>query len=447
MEVLFESSNRISHDVGFEKALLKGQAPDKGLYTPKNIPKFTLDEIYTHKEMTYAEIAYDVCEKFVGNDFPKSILKKIVEKAYDFDVPLENLFGKTYIMRLDRGPTASFKDFAARCMAGLMEHFLSKNNEKLLILTATSGDTGSAVANAFNNVKKIQVVVLYPFDEVTKRQRKQMTTLEGNVVSIGLDAKFDDCQALVKKAFSDPELNHLCLSSANSINIGRLIPQSIYYFWAYSRVAKDGEEIIFSIPSGNFGDLMGGLIAKKMGLPVKKFIAATNSNNEFPKFLETMEYTPISPSLACISNAMNVGHPSNLARIVHMYGGWMDETGNINKKPDMEALKKDIWSKSVTDEETIATIKSVYEKYSCILEPHGAVGVNALLEYTDSKDDILAVSLETADPAKFPDEIKKGLGLNPILPKALSNVMNKKENIIRLNADYMDLKKYLLDNY
>ena len=192
---------------------------------------------------------------------------------------------------------------------------------------------------------------------------------------------------------------------------------------------------------------MGGLIAKKMGLPVKKFIVATNSNNEFPKFLETGKYAPISPSIACISNAMNVGHPSNLARIVHMYGGWMDERGNIKEKPDMASLKKDIWSKSVSDEETIATIKSVYEKYSCMLEPHGAVGVNALLEYTNSKDDVLSLSLETADPAKFPDEIKRVLGLDPALPKSLFDVMNKRENLIRLKPGYGDLKKYLLDNY
>ncbi|MFH1127355.1 MAG: threonine synthase [archaeon] len=370
----YYSTNMHCDDVDFERALFLGLAPDKGLFMPRKLPSFSSDEIEAMKRMEYDEIAYVVLKRIIGDDVDDLALRRITKDAYNFRVPIEKVTDKDHIMRLDCGPTASFKDFAARMMARLMQYFMKKKDMEITILTATSGDTGSAVAQAFFGLSNIRVVVLFPKDEVSERQRRQMTTLSGNITAIAVDGKFDDCQAMVKEAFSDPDLLGINLTSANSINIGRLIPQSIYYFYAYSRVARDGEEIVFSVPSGNFGDLMGGLFAKKMGLPVARFIAAVNENNEFPVFLETGEYAKISPSRNCVSNAMNVGHPSNLARLVALYGGQMDERGMINKMPDMNAMRSDVFSLSVLDDETRDVIKRVYEKYKVVLEPHGAVG-------------------------------------------------------------------------
>src|SRR6185369_14296558 len=266
-------------------------------------------------------------------------------------------------MRLDQGPTASFKDFAAQMMARLMGRFLREDGHQLTILTATSGDTGSAVAHAFHNIPGIRVIVLFPFAEVSVSQRKLMTTLRDNVRTVAIDGKFDDCQAMVKRAFADPALKHISLSSANSINIGRLLPQSVYYFYAASRLAKPGEPIVFSVPSGNFGDMMGAVVARQMGLAVKKIIASVNDNDAFPRFLETGIYQKVVPSRNSLSNAMNVGHPSNLARLVAVYGGQMDETGRINKMPDREAMRRDLFSTSVSDERTRKTFIDVYHKY------------------------------------------------------------------------------------
>ncbi len=351
-------------------------------------------------------------------------------------------------MRLDRGPTASFKDFAARLMGRWMQYYLKKENRKMLILTATSGDTGSAIANAFYGLDNIEVVILYPTTEVTDRQRKQMTTLHKNISVISLDGKFDDCQALVKMAFSDHDLDHLGLSSANSINIGRLLPQAMYYIYAYSRLAQsENDEIVFSVPSGNFGDLMGGLIAKKMGLPVKKFVIATNSNDEVPKYFNEGFYKTIVPSINCISSAMNVGHPSNMARIISLYGGVMDEKGNIIKQPNLDLLKNDMFAVSVTEEETRKAIKMMYDKHKIIIEPHGAVGWNGLQKYYANvgNDGDLAVCLETAHPAKFPKEINEIIGIDPELPDSLKELDDKEEKMTRLKNNYSDFKKYLLN--
>ena len=253
-------------------------------------------------------------------------------------------------MRLDQGPTASFKDFAARLMGRLINYYLRLEKKQLLILTATSGDTGSAIANAFYGLDNIQVLVLFPEKEVTPRQRKQMTTLGGNVSIIAVDGKFDHCQALVKEAFSDPELGHLPMSSANSINIGRLVPQIVYYFYAHSRLRRQpDEQAVFSVPSGNFGDMMGAVLAMRMGLPVKRLVIATNENDEFPRYVASGAYQAIEPSRNCISSAMNVGHPSNLARLIDLYGGRMDEKGVISAAADMERLRREIFAVSVDD--------------------------------------------------------------------------------------------------
>jgi len=450
--LLFYSTNQKAKPLTFGEALIKGLAPDKGLYMPEKIPSFTKEEIASFSKMEYHEIAFAVGKKFLYGQISDENLFEIVKDAYNFSVPLEKVYDNKFVMRLDQGPTASFKDFAARMMGRLMQYFLKINNRNLLILTATSGDTGSAIANAFYGLNNIKVLVLYPKTEVTDRQRKQMTTLGENINTIALDGKFDDCQALVKEAFSDSELDYLNLSSANSINIGRLIPQIVYYFYSFAKLRKgtENDDIIFSVPSGNFGDMMGGIIAKNMGLPIKKFVIATNENDEFPKFLSSGEYEKIEPSKDCLSSAMNVGHPSNIPRLIALYGGVMDEKGNIFKQPDMQKLRNDIFAICVNDEETKTTIKNAYDEYQLLLEPHGAVGWKGLQTYlSENHEDKnqVCVSFETAHPAKFPEQINNILNFDPELPDSLKGLENRQEIITDMSKSYIDFKNYLKDNY
>ncbi len=448
MKISFYSTNNEAPEVNIQKAILTGQAPDKGLYMPKNFPVLTDEELNSLRTMKYSEIAYLITSKMLSEFVPDEKLKSLCEEAYNFEVPIEKISGNKYIMRLDRGPTASFKDFAARLMARLMNYFLEKQGKNLLILTATSGDTGGAVADAFYGQKNVRVVVIYPKNEISDRQRKQMTTLGKNITALGIDGKFDDAQKMVKQAFTDPDLEHLYLSSANSINFGRLLPQTVYYFHAYAKLTKNNsEKVIFCVPSGNFGDLMGGLFASKMGLPVKKFIAAVNENDEFPKFLENGIYKKIDPSKACLSNAMNVGHPSNLARLIDLYGGHLDELGNLHKKPNMDLLKNEIVSVSISDEETKKTILDAFNNYNIILEPHGAVGWAGLIWYlnsTEISNNIPCISLETADPSKFPEIITSLTNVDPPMPEHLAKAQLKKEKIVNISSNYDAFKKYLL---
>jgi threonine synthase len=444
MNISYYSTNGRAERVDFRRALLAGQAPDKGLYMPEEIPLLSREEILRFQGMSYPEIAYSVLRHYLEDQMPKDDLKDLLEDAYNYDLPVEKVYDGKYVVRLDRGPTCSFKDFAARLMGRLIQYFLRQEGRRIAILTATSGDTGSAVAQAFYGLDNIDVVVLFPRKEVTERQRRQMTTLGKNVHATAVDGKFDDCQALVKQAFADPDLRNLSLSSANSINIGRLLPQAVYYFYAFSRTSS-GDEAVISVPSGNFGDLMGGLIAMRMGLPVRKFIAATNENDEFPRFMETGEYSPIRPSKNCISNAMNVGHPSNLARVFALYGGEMDETGVVRKQPDISAMRRDIFAVSISDEETRQTIKDIYRDHGVILEPHGAVGWAGLVRYLKEADDWSpCFSLETADPAKFPDEIISLIGLNPNVPEVMSKLDCLEEHYDGLEGSYTALKSYLI---
>lgn len=443
-QIRFFSTSGSSEKVDFRRALLVGQAPAKGLYMPDKIPPIPLDKIMQFSQMSYPEIAYEVVKPHLENSVEDNALRAMLKDAYNYDVPVESVYDWKYILRLDRGPTCSFKDFAARLMARLMQYFLIQDGRDMLILTATSGDTGSAVAHAFFGLENIRVVVLFPEKEVTERQRRQMTTLGKNIYPLAVEGKFDDCQALVKQAFSDQDLKSLNLSSANSINIGRLLPQAVYYFYAYSRVALEGEKVVFSVPSGNFGDLMGGLIALKMGLPIHKFIAATNENDEFPNFMKTGIYEPIRPSRNCISNAMNVGHPSNLARLFCLYGGQMDETGRVSRQPDLQAMRRELYAVSITDEETRNTISDVYRQHKVLLEPHGAVGWAGLMKYLEECGDWSpCVSLETADPAKFPDEIVRATGVNPPLPQAMAKLDELEEHFQRMDGNYSSLKGYL----
>jgi threonine synthase len=451
--LLYYSTNLNAEPVRFKDALLRGQAPDRGLYMPERLPSVFPEELQQLSGKAYYEVAFTVARKFLNKELPEEDLLKIVKDAYDFQLPLEHVYDRKYVMRLDQGPTASFKDFAARMMGRLMQYFSKQEHHNLLILTATSGDTGSAVANAFYGLENIDVVVLYPETEVSDRQRKQMTTLGQNIQAIALDGKFDDCQALVKQAFADPELRHLPLSSANSINIGRLLPQIIYYVYAYTQLCKaPDDKIIFSVPSGNFGNLMGGLIGHAMGLPVKKFVVAVNENDEVPNFVETGKYKKIVPSRNCISNAMNVGHPSNLARLVALYGGQIDEQGNMSKMPEFDRIRHDMYAISISDNETKTVLKQAYRQHKLLLEPHGAVAWSGLSHYLaehpeDDTPEQVCVSFETAHPAKFPDEIRDLLGIDPEMPPSLQGLDDKQESFITMSHDYSAFKQFLQRNY
>jgi threonine synthase len=447
--ILFRSTNGQSPAVSLREAMLAGQAPDRGLYFPEKFPQLTSDEISAFAKLPYHEIAFRVLSKFTDGIIPSDVLVGFCRDAYNFEIPLEKVYDRVVVMRLDQGPTASFKDFAAQMMARLMGRFLQEDGKQLTILTATSGDTGAAVAHAFHNVPGIRVIVLFPIDEVSLSQRKLMTTLTGNVRTVAIDGKFDDCQAMVKRAFSDATLKHIPLSSANSINIGRLLPQSVYYFYAASRLAKPGEPIMFSVPSGNFGDMMGAVVARQMGLPIKKLIASVNDNDAFPKFLASGHYEKISPSRNSVSNAMNVGHPSNLARLVAVYGGRMDETGRIHRQPDLAAMRRDLFSSSISDQRTRETIREVWNKYGLLLEAHGAVAWAGFEDWlkTESLDDLPAVILETANPAKFPEEIEQTIGFAPDVPPAMTAAIKLPEDFDRMGADYENFREYLVQRH
>jgi threonine synthase len=453
-KILYYSTNGNAARVSFGEALLKGLAPDHGLYMPDHIPILDNDVLRTLSGKPYHEIAFIIARNFLQGEIAEEDLLRIARDAYNFAVPLERVCDRKYIMRLDQGPTASFKDFAARMMGRLMQYFLHRQNRKMLILTATSGDTGSAIANAFYGLDNIDVVILFPEKEVTPRQRKQMTTLRRNIKIISIEGKFDDCQLLVKEAFMDESLAHLSLSSANSINIGRLLPQSFYYFYAWSQLSfqRNFEPVIFSVPSGNFGNMMGGLLAKNMGLPVKRFVIATNENDEVPVYWRTGNYATIIPSRNCISSAMNVGHPSNMARVIALYNGIMDEKGNITKEPDIRQMRKDIFAVSISDKETARILKETYKQYGVLMEPHGAAGWAGLLEYlkqcpSDDRPEQLAISLETAHPAKFPEEILNLLGMEPELPVSMEGLDHRVESYDRLNNNYAQFREYLIDRY
>ncbi|GAB4307253.1 MAG: threonine synthase [Promethearchaeota archaeon] len=444
---LYYSTNGEAPPATFREAILRGQAPDRGLYLPEEVPRLSREELAATFDATYPEIAFTVISKFVGEgDFAEEELREMLKDAYDFPVPIEHVGGRDHVARLDRGPTASFKDFAARALGRFTSHFMERTEGEVVVLTATSGDTGGAVADAFFGLPRVKVVVLFPEREVSERQRRQMTTLGGNVVAVAVGGKFDDCQALVKRAFADHQLaSKVPLTSANSINFGRLLPQAVYYVYCWSRVARDvGEKVTFSVPSGNFGNLVGGLIASRMGLPVAKFLAAVNENDEFPRFLYSGRYEKVVPSRNCLSNAMNVGHPSNLARLVALYGGFMDEKGTIHRLPDMDALRRDVYSASVTDDETRETIKEFYEEHGKLLEPHGAVGWATLLRYKSAtKVEGPCISLETADPAKFPEVVRELTGVDPPVPPKMSAQRSLPESVRHLPARYEALADLL----
>lgn len=447
--IKYYSTNLNAPEVTFREALMKGLAPDGGLYMPVSIPKLSRNELESFIGAEYPVIAFAILSKFTGNEIEAGELKAMCTKAYNFEIPLEKVSENKYILRLDRGPTASFKDFAARMMAGIMHYFISREGLDLTILAATSGDTGSAVASAFQGLSNIKVIILFPLREVTDIQRRQMTTLGGNIHIVAVDGKFDDCQQMVKKAFLDPALEDISFSSANSINIGRLLPQSVYYFYAWSRLAGSiADKIIFSVPSGNYGNLMGGIIAREMGLPVSKMIIAANSNNEVTEYLRTGNYRIINPSVNCISSAMNVGHPSNMARIIALYGGIMNESGVIVRDPDLGKMRRDFFGASISDNETRETIADSFMESKLLLEPHGAVAWRALDIYlretkAERIGNLFHVSLETAHPGKFNKEIEKSLGFSPDMPESLIQIEGKQENCTLIENNYDKLRELI----
>lgn len=450
--IRYVSTNGAVAPVDLRTALLQGQAADGGLFMPERLPRLDADLLASLTGRSYPEVARAVLGPFTEGFIEEDELARMCAEAYDFEVPLERFEHRQYIMRLDRGPTASFKDFAARLMARWFSTAMAGEPGELIILTATSGDTGGAVAHAFHHAPRVRVVLLFPIAEVSDRQRRQMTTLGGNVLALGIAGKFDDCQAMVKRAFSDPALAGLRLTSANSINIGRLLPQTVYYVYAWLQVAdvSAAEPIVCSVPSGNFGDMMGAVLAWRMGLPIRRLVVATNANDEFPRFLRTGRYERVAPSRECISNAMNVGHPSNLARLVHVYGGWMDQAGVMQRPADLDAMRRDVYAVSVSDAETRRAIAEAYQAHGLILEPHGAVAWAALGDYLRAQPDERkspAVVLETAHPAKFPEVIAQELEVQPELPPSLAGLDQKPELFETLEADYLSVRERLLRMY
>lgn len=427
----YYSTNNRSHCVSLEQAVLRGLAPDQGLYMPEQInplPKPFFDSI---SNLSFQEIGLKVASNLIGKDLPNSELERIVTHTIQFDAPLVEIEKGIFSLELFHGPTLAFKDFGARFLSGLLGYFASKQDKEITILVATSGDTGSAVANGFYNVPGTRVVVLYPSGKVSDIQEKQFTTLGGNITALEIDGTFDDCQRLVKQAFLDEDLStKLFLSSANSINIARLIPQSFYYFYAYAQLADTNRPVVFSVPSGNFGNLTAGLLAKRLGLPVQKFIAATNINKVVPDFFATKVFTPTS-SVSTISNAMDVGNPSNFPRMYGLY------------ENDFDSISLDVISYYFNDEETRSAMRGVFQNNNYVMDPHGAIGYLGLKRYMEKKVLMNGVFLETAHPGKFNDVVEEALNTKIKLPQRLDEFTSRSKKSIKLSSRFEDFKDLL----
>jgi threonine synthase len=425
----FYSTRNKALRVSLREAVVQGLAPDNGLFMPETIPALPSEFFQRLHTMTFQEIAFTVASQLLGEEVPGEQLKKIVEHTVNFDAPLVEIEKDIYALELFHGPTLAFKDFGARFMSQLLGYFAGQDKREVTILVATSGDTGSAVANGFLGVPGTRVIVLYPSGKVSEVQEKQFTTLGKNITAIEIDGTFDDCQHLVKTAFMDNDLKQrLFLTSANSINIARLIPQSFYYFYAWSRLSQLGKDVAFAVPSGNFGNLTAGLLAMQMGLPIKKFVASTNINDIVPKYLNTGTFQPTS-SRQTISNAMDVGNPSNFDRMKDLFG---------------ERMKDHIVGWSFNDEETRSAMRSVFAQSNYVLDPHGAVGYLGLKKYLSANKKEAGVFLETAHPGKFIDVVEETLQRKIDLPPALQAFMKGEKKSIPMNKDFDNFRKYLL---
>lgn len=428
----YYSTNKQSAVADFKEATIQGLAPDNGLYYPEKIPELSKDFIENIASLSKEEIAFTVIQPYVGNTIPEAVLRRIVAETIYFDFPLIKVTEDIFSLELFHGPTLAFKDVGARFMSRCLGHFVAGDDREITVLVATSGDTGGAVASGFLNVEGVNVVILYPSGKVSSVQEQQLTTLGNNICAIEVDGNFDDCQRMVKEAFADEELNkELFLTSANSINVARWLPQQFYYFYAYQQWADKNNPPVISVPSGNFGNICAGLVAYVSGLPVKHFIAACNANNAVADYLQSGIFNA-KPAVATISNAMDVGNPSNFVRILELF------------QHQYPAIKNIMSGYSITDDDTRTTLREVYEKYHYLSDPHGAVAFNALQQYLSNHAGDKGIFLETAHPVKFYDVVEPIIQQKVAIPEAIKGIMSKKKESILMTPSYNMLKEYLL---
>ncbi|MEI8032727.1 MAG: threonine synthase [Chlorobiaceae bacterium] len=433
--MIYFSTNKSSTPVSIKKATLEGLAPDGGLFVPAEIPRFSEPEISLLAGASFNNIAFAIAKKFTAGEIPPERLDEMIESCYDFDTPLVEIGTATFIEELFCGPTLAFKDYGARFLARLTGYFAAEEERLITVLVATSGDTGSAVAYGFQGIPNTRVVLLYPSGKVSRLQEQQLTTAGNNVHALEVMGDFDDCQRMVKQAFIDPELKQcLTLTSANSINISRLIPQSFYYAWAAMQLKeRDGiGNPIFSVPSGNYGNLTAGILAKRMGFPIGHFIAASNANDSVTRFLDEGRYDP-RPTVTTLSTAMDVGNPSNFARLRYFYGN------------DHRAMSNDITGIAVSDSETVATIKDVYNRFGYVLDPHTAVAWRALELHRNSGRhlEMPGVVLSTAHPSKFLETVREALHKEIEIPARLLDLLEKEKKAVAISPEYKDLASFL----
>ena len=430
----YYSTNKESPKTSFKEATIEGQAPDKGLYFPETIPQVEKDLIDNIEDVSNEEIAFRVIKPYVADEIKDDDLFKIVSETINFPIPLVKVSANIFSLELFHGPTLAFKDIGARFMSRCLGHFLKNENKKVTVLVATSGDTGGAVANGFYNVPGVDVIILYPSGKVSAVQEKQLTTLGKNILAIEVEGNFDECQQMVKQAFADQDINQkLFLTSANSINVARWLPQQFYYFFAYKQWASKDRPPVISVPSGNFGNICAGILAKQSGLPVHHFIAACNVNDAVTKYLQT-EIFQTQTAVPTISNAMDVGNPSNFIRILEIFH---------HQFPD---LAKNLSSYSISDEETMATIKEVYERAKYLLDPHGAVGYLSLKRFLEKHPGKKGIFLETAHPVKFPEAVEEATGRKIDLPSSINSIMGLEKKSLVIKPEFESLKNFLLSD-
>ena len=429
----YKSLNKQAPNTSFKEAVIRGIAPDKGLYFPEKITPLPASFFENIDALSYEEIAFEAIKQFVSPDIPEDILKTIIAETLSFDFPVVKINENISTLELFHGPTMAFKDVGARFMARCLGYFNQHNTEEVTVLVATSGDTGGAVANGFLGVKGVEVVILYPSGKVSDIQEKQLTTLKQNITALEVDGVFDDCQDMVKRAFLDEELtSKMQLTSANSINVARWLPQMFYFFFAYKQLHKSHKNIVFSVPSGNFGNICAGMMAQQLGLPIHHFVASNNENNVVTEYLTTQLYQP-KPSVQTISNAMDVGNPSNFIRIQEIY------------KNNFEALKSNLSSYSFSDAQTREALKELYTDFGYVADPHGAVGYLGCKAYLKDNQNAHCVFLETAHPTKFLDVVEDVIRKDIELPPQIEAIMDKEKTSIPA-AHYDELKTVLLNS-
>jgi threonine synthase len=427
----YYSLNKISPNITFQEATVKGQAPDKGLYFPESIPILSKDFIANIKTKSKEEIGFEVMKPFVGESIPDEVLQNIIAETINFDFPLVKVHEGVYALELFHGPTLAFKDVGARFMSRCLSYFNRNKNHHTTVLVATSGDTGGAVANGFLDVEGVDVIILYPSKKVSTVQELQLTTLRKNISAIEVDGNFDDCQSIVKQAFTDIDLNtKFSLTSANSINVARWLPQQLYYFYAYQQWQHE-EPPVISVPSGNFGNICAGILTHVSGLPVKQFIAACNSNDVVPEFLQTGNYQP-KKTITTVSNAMDVGNPSNFIRVLELFHQQIHDLKNI------------LSSYSISDAATKATISEVFNQHNYILDPHGAVGYYALIDYQLNHQNCKGIFLETAHAVKFPETVEEATNTKIEIPASIKYLFNQQKESVLMNASFDDFKEWMM---